>query len=195
MSAGATVLRLAHDGPRDIVFAVPEDRIAGVRALVGQPGVLTARLWGAADALPLVIREVAAAADPVTRTFLVKADAGPAASAGLKLGQSATARLNLPPTPAAVRLPLSALREEQGASAVWVVDPATMTVQSQRVQVAGADGNLAIIAGGLREGQRVVTAGVHVLTPGQKVTLYREPGTPAAPAGVPASSTPAGTRS
>ena len=30
------------------------------------------------------------------------------------------------------------------------------------------------MAAGLREGQQVVTAGVHVLAPGQKVTLWRE---------------------
>jgi membrane fusion protein, multidrug efflux system len=191
MSSGTTVLRLAHDGPRDVVFAVPEDRIGGLRALVGQPGLLTARLWGSTESLPLVVREVAAAADPVTRTFLVKADAGPRASTVLKLGQSATVRLEMPKVEGVVRLPLTALRQDPGGSAVWLVDPATMTVRSQRVQVAGADGNLAVIAGGLAEGQRVVTAGVHVLTPGQKVTLYAEPrAAGAAPAAAPAASAP-----
>lgn len=186
MSSGATIVRLAHDGPRDIVFSVPEDRIAGLRALVGQTGVLSARLWGSPEVIPLSVREVAAAADPVTRTFLVKADAGSRASAALKLGQSATVRLDLPAAPAAVRLPLAALRQERGESAVWIVDEATMTVRSQTVQVAGADGNHAVIAAGLDAGQRVVTAGVHVLTPGQKVTLFTEPrrdGGPAAPPG------------
>lgn len=191
MSSGTTVLRLAHDGPRDVVFAVPEDRIGGVRGLVGRPGVLTAHLWGSTESLPLVVREVAAAADPVTRTFLVKADAGPKASAVLKLGQSATVRIELPKIDGVVRLPLAALRQDQGATAVWLVDPDTMTVRTQRVQVAGADGNLAVIAGGLAEGQRVVTAGVHVLTPGQKVTLYAEPrATGAAPASPAAASAP-----
>jgi RND family efflux transporter MFP subunit len=190
MSAGATVVRLAHDGPRDIVFSVPEDRIAGLRALVGHAGVLSARLWGSPEVIPLVVREVAAAADPVTRTFLVKADAGSRASAALKLGQSATVRLDLPAAPAAVRLPLAALREERGESAVWIVDEATMTVRSQKVQVAGADGNHAVIAAGLTAGQRVVTAGVHVLTPGQKVTLFAEPGRDGGPAAPPGPAQP-----
>jgi hypothetical protein len=37
--AGAPVLRLAHDGPRDAVFSVPEDRAADMRAsaLAGKP--------------------------------------------------------------------------------------------------------------------------------------------------------------
>ena len=38
-----------------------------------------------------------------------------------------------------------------------------MTVRAQPVQVAGADGNDAVITGGLQAGQVVVTAGVHVL--------------------------------
>jgi RND family efflux transporter MFP subunit len=184
MASGASVLRLAHDGPRDIVFSVPEDRVSALRSLEGRAGVLSARLWGGAESIPLVVREVAAAADPVTRTFLVKADAGPKASAALKLGQSATVRLELPVVAGVVRLPLSALREEQGATAVWLVDPSTMTVRSQRVQVAGADGNTAIVTAGLDAGAVVVTAGVHVLTPGQKVTFYAEPRAAAAPAAV-----------
>jgi membrane fusion protein, multidrug efflux system len=100
-------------------------------------------------------------------------------------------RIELPKIDGVVRLPLAALRQDQGATAVWLVDPDTMTVRTQRVQVAGADGNLAVIAGGLAEGQRVVTAGVHVLTPGQKVTLYAEPrATGAAPASPAAASAP-----
>jgi len=63
---------------------------------------------------------------------------------------------------------------------VWVVDPATMTVRSQVVQVVGADGNEGVVTGGLAPGAVVVTAGVHVLNPGQKVKFYREAGAPVA---------------
>ena len=48
------------------------------------------------------------------------------------------------------------------------------------MKLAGADGNEAVIASGLAPGQIVVTAGVHVLSPGQKVKFYVDPGmTPA----------------
>jgi multidrug efflux pump subunit AcrA (membrane-fusion protein) len=76
---------------------------------------------------------------------------------------------------------------------VWVVDRASMTVQPQTVQVAGADGNDAVITAGLAAGQIVVTAGVHVLNPGQKVKLYVDPGAPpasAASAGLASAGTP-----
>ena len=48
------------------------------------------------------------------------------------------------------------------------------------IDVAGAEGNSMIVRGGLSPGQIVVTAGVHVLTPGQKVKLYSEPASVAA---------------
>jgi multidrug efflux system membrane fusion protein len=72
-----------------------------------------------------------------------------------------------------MKLPTSALRQEGKGSAVWVLDKATMTVRSQPVQVATADGNEAVIASGIAPGMMVVAAGVHVLQPGQKVTIYQ----------------------
>ncbi|MED5619268.1 efflux RND transporter periplasmic adaptor subunit [Ideonella sp. BN130291] len=180
VGAGTPVLRLAHDGPRDVVFAVPEDQIAGVRALAGSPQALKVRMWGqGAEIFPATVREVAAAADPVTRTFLVKADVG---KAPVRLGQTAAVLMELPKTVGVAKLPLSAVMEVQGKTAVWLVDKASMTVKPQPIQVAGAEGNSVLVSGGLAPGQTVVTAGVHVLTPGQKVKLYVDPrgGTPVA---------------
>jgi len=176
VAAGAPVLRLAHDGPRDIVFSVPEDQVDLINAVASQPGRLKVRLWGAAgETLPATVREIAAAADPATRTFLVKADIGSSASSNVRLGQTATMLIEMPKTIGINKLPLSALKEEQGRTVVWVVDKATMTVRAQPIQLAGADGNEAVVTGGLAPGQLVVTAGVHVLNPGQKVKLYVDP--------------------
>jgi membrane fusion protein, multidrug efflux system len=188
-AAGTPVLRLAHDGARDVVFSVPEDKVGVVKALAGEPGHFKVRLWGAADPpLPASIREVSASADAVTRTFLVKADIGAVPSGGVRLGQTATVLMELPLVAGVTKLPLSALREDKGRSVVWVVDRGSMTVKSQDVKLAGADGNEAVIASGLAAGQVVVTAGVHVLSPGQKVKFYVEPGAAALTAsGVPVS--------
>ena len=169
LSAGTPVLRLAHDGPRDVVFSVPEDAALGIRALLGRRDALRVRPWGQAATLPATVREVAAAADPATRTFLVRADLG---QAPVQLGQTLTVQLDLPRRDAAARLPLTAVMRQQGQTAVWVLDPASMTVKVQPIGVAGADGNSVMVASGLQSGQRVVTAGVHTLTPGQKVKLY-----------------------
>ncbi|MEX8517861.1 MAG: efflux RND transporter periplasmic adaptor subunit [Leptothrix sp. (in: b-proteobacteria)] len=179
VAAGTPILRLAPDGPRDVVFAVPEDQIGALRALAGRKEALKVRLWGMSEPLRATVREVAAAADATTRTFLVKADVG---RAEVRLGQTATVLIDSPQTTGVTRLPLPAVTELGGHSSVWLLDVPTMTVKSQPVTVAGADGNAVLISAGLRPGQEVVTAGVHVLTPGQKVKRYLEPGaaTPAA---------------
>ena len=121
------------------------------------------------------VREIAGSADPVTRTFTVKL----ALDAGEKLPLGATVNVlahGLKGSQAAViKLPTSALRKEGKGTAVWVLDETQMTVSSQPVEVATADGNEVVIAAGLQPGQRVVTAGVHVLTAGQKVSLYKSP--------------------
>jgi multidrug efflux system membrane fusion protein len=173
VAAGAPVLRLAHDGPRDVVFSVPEDRIGELRALAARPGAVKVRLWGSAALLDASIREVAAAADATTRTFLVKADVG---RADVKLGQTAAVIVEQPRVAGVMRLPLTAVTELQGKTSVWVVekgsDKTTLTVRPQPIQVAGADGNTVVVSAGLSPGQTIVTAGVHTLNPGQRVKLY-----------------------
>lgn len=172
VTAGATVLRIAQDGARDVVFAVPEDR-AG---LIKLGSAVTVRGWSDDRELEGTVREVAASADPVTRTFTVKVAIDAATSP--PLGATVSARpkaLSQSGTPV-IKLPLTALRQEGANSAVWVLDKASMTVRSQTVQLATADGNEAVVAGGLAPGMQVVVAGVHVLSPDQKVSLYMPKG-------------------
>lgn len=184
VAAGTSVVRLAQDGPRDVVFSVPEDHVSDLRALARKPGALKVRLWGSNDAVSASIREVAAAADAATRTFQIKADIGELPA---RLGQTATVLIELPQQSNVVRLPLSAVTELQGRTSVWLVDKnaqGVLSVKAQPIQVAGADGNTVVVAAGLAPGQVVVTAGVHVLSPGQQVKMYVEPtaqnGNPAA---------------
>ena len=75
-----------------------------------------------------------------------------------------------------------------------MVDRGSMTVKSQDVKLAGADGNEAVITSGLAPGQIVVTAGVHVLSPGQKVKFYVDPGMPSASSASAPASTPVGVK-
>jgi membrane fusion protein, multidrug efflux system len=176
VSAGAPVVRIAQDGPRDVVFSVPEDKIGEMK-----PGAsVKVRVWTANTQIEGKVREIAASADPVTRTFAIKvslnaADALPLGSTVYVVPQSLS-HAGVP----AIKLPTSALRQEGKETAVWVLDQASMTVKPQVVQIATADGNEAVIGGGLQPGMLVVSAGVHVLSPGQKVTIYqsRDPAAP-----------------
>ncbi|MDP2366729.1 efflux RND transporter periplasmic adaptor subunit [Rhodoferax sp.] len=177
VAAGTPVVRIAQDGVRDVVFAVPEDQVAAMT--VGSKVVV--RPWAQGVAWQAQVREVAASTDPVTRTFAVKASLddqqSPALGTTVSVAPQDLSRAGVP----VVKLPTSALRKDGSASAVWVLDPASMTLRSQAVQIATADGNEVVIGSGLTPGMLVVSAGVHVLTGGQKVTVYQErPTSPAA---------------
>jgi RND family efflux transporter MFP subunit len=169
VSAGQPVVRLAHDGPRDAVFAVPEQVVSRIK--IGQK--MTATLGNGQQTLQGQVREVGASADPLTRTFTVKL--GLEKAEALPLG--VTLNVNAPQLagsqPNVIKVPTSALRQDGQKTAVWVFDAASSTVVSQVVEVATADGNDVVIASGLNPGQQIVSAGVHVLSPGQKVTIYK----------------------
>jgi len=178
LAAGSPVVRVARDGARDVLVSVPEQALAALRP--GQQAEV--RLWAAGGEAghvwPAVLREIAASADPLTRTYAVRLTLP--ADAALPLGATATvvmteaARATAPA--AVIRLPSSAVMAagggDAGASAVWVFDPATQTVQPRPVTVAGADGNEVLIAAGLQPGEEVVAVGTHVLSAGQKVTRF-----------------------
>lgn len=167
VAAGMPVVTLAHDGPRDVVFFVPDDMGPVVRRLVGQNQGIKVRPWGANEWAPATVREVAAAADGMTRTLQVKAEI---IGKAVNLGQTAAVSLPVPSRIGqGLLLPLEALGEDQGQSFVWLLDPSTMMVKRQVVKTAEVSGNLILVAAGLQAGQEVVTAGVHVLAPGQKV--------------------------
>jgi RND family efflux transporter MFP subunit len=170
VSAGQPVVRMAQDGARDAVFAVPEDKLN----LMRQGSAVEVSVWPGQTQLAGRVRELSASADPVTRTYQVKVALEGRQLPPLGATVTVQPKARSEERNSAIKLPTSALRQDGQATAVWVLDTKSMTVQSQPVQIATADGNEAVIAAGLHEGQQVVVAGVHVLSPGQKVTLYQE---------------------
>ncbi len=169
LAAGTPVLRIAQDGARDVVFSVPEDKVGKLK--VGSQ--VQVQAWAAEKRATATVREVAASADPVTRTFTVKvALSGPDT---WPLGSTVTV---LPKAldrsgPPVLKLPTSALQHDGEKAAVWVLEKATMTVRLQPIVIATADGNEIVVAQGLEPGMLVVSVGAHVLNPGQKVTIYQ----------------------
>ena len=193
VSAGTPVVRVAVDGVRDVVFSVPEDRLtsiqqgAAVRLRVGT-SVNAVNGTPAVPTLSGRVREVAASSDPVTRTYLVKVavDATPGAPV-LPLGATVYAQpaITGPVAVPVIKLPTTALWRNAQATSVWVLDKASMTLKPQVVQIAAADGNEVVVTAGLQPGMLVVSAGVHVLAAGEKVTLYQPPGVPASSTSTP----------
>ena len=186
LAAGQPVLRLAHEGPRDVVFSVSESTRMALK--LGQ--TLRATLTSTGQSVSGKVRELGASADPVTRTYGIKL----ALDAAVRWPLGATVNVSAADLPGSqsgvIQLPTSALKEEAGQTVVWVLDEASMTVNTQAVQVGAVDGQQVSITSGLKTGQKVVSAGVHVLSPGQKVTVYAPASaTTAAPGG--ATSNPA----
>ncbi|MEY5029206.1 MAG: Multidrug resistance protein MdtA precursor [Pseudomonadota bacterium] len=170
VTAGQAIVRVAQLGAQDVVFAVPEQTISGVK--LGQTMQV---LWPAGQQQwAAKVREVAASADPATRTFIVKL-ALPK-NAVVPLGSTVHVLASgSQATTQALTLPLTALRQQGQGSAVWVLDEAAMVVRSQAVKPGAVQGNDVQILEGLKTGQKVVVAGVHVLTEGQKVSIYVSP--------------------
>lgn len=167
VSAGQPVIRLAQEGAREIEVEFPEDRTALAKLAKAE-----VRLWARPGVtFPATLRELAAAADPVTRTFRARYTVKAPADA-LALGQSATLTLRLPTmNSGAARLPTTAIFGEQNNTLVWIYDAKSSQVHRQAVKVASADGNDVLVAG-LAPGMQVVIAGVHVLSEGQKVKPF-----------------------
>lgn len=191
VAAGTPVVRVAVDGVRDVVFSVPEDRLASIQ----QGAAVRLRVGTSVNGTPPMptlsgrVREVAASSDPVTRTYLVKVavDATPGAPV-LPLGATVYAQPETtgPVAVPVLKLPTTALWRNAQATSVWVLDKASMTLKPQVVQIAAADGNEVVVTAGLQPGMLVVSAGVHVLAAGEKVTLYQPSVGPATSASAPA---------
>jgi RND family efflux transporter MFP subunit len=173
VSPGSPVVRLARSGAIEVKVSIPEDRVEAIR----QAKSVTVRTWAQRDnAIPGVVREIAPAADAATRTFSARV-ALPKAGADIRMGMTATVSFSAP-LPPGIRVPLTALFNDQGKTSVWVVEK--NKVKLVPVQVAGPQGNEIVVASGLDAGQEVVIAGVNLLREGQKVSIL---GRPAAAAG------------
>lgn len=168
VSAGQPIVRVALDGPRDIAVAVPEIRLKEVK--LGQSFKV---IFHATNESSMAkVREISAAAEPMTRTFEVRLSLDSGFQA--PLGTTATVEMGTSETSASavVAVPMTALLQKNGKSTVWVFDETSMTVRAQAVQVAQMTGDRAIISQGLQVGQLIVAAGPHVLTDGQRVTRF-----------------------
>ncbi|MES2739693.1 MAG: efflux RND transporter periplasmic adaptor subunit [Pseudomonadota bacterium] len=184
VAAGAPVVRVAGAGQKEVVIGLPEDKVASLRAVSD----VQVRLWAQPQVSAVgKIREIAPMADPATRTYIAKVSI-PDSMTAAQLGMTAVVRFATRGADARLRLPLTALFHEQSATSVWVVEGGV--VKLVPVTLDGAAGNDMLVASGVKDGQTVVTAGVNLLKPGQKVTILGDD--PAAGAGQVASVADAG---
>ena len=163
VNAGETVVTLAAGQARDVVFDIPDPaKIEAQKAEEFQVALLS----DAGVKAYAVLRDISPQADPQTRTWRVRATLKkpPAAMA---LGASVTVRLPSSGS-AGYAVPASALSRCGEKPAVFVITP-QMQAQLRVVVPASYTASSAIIASGLVPGDRVITAGVSKLRPGEKV--------------------------
>ena len=72
-------------------------------------------------------------------------------------------------------MPLTAVLQSNGRAQAWVLDQRTMVVQPRAVQIGAAQGDMLTIRSGLKPGETIVTAGVHLLRAGEKVRIVQVP--------------------
>ena len=166
VSAGRMIVQIAQTDARDAVFDVParikdsasKNSLVAV-SLTSDPSIKASGR----------VREVSPRADPVTGTFQVRIrllNAPPA----MRLGSTVTGRLSLASAPG-MEIPASALFRAAGKTAVWVVDPKSMTVSTRNIEIRANNSAKVQVASGLAAGDIVVTAGIQALRSGQKVRL------------------------
>lgn len=164
--AGQMIVQLARQDGRDAVFEVPPqvkdqapaDPVIEVSLTMDPAVTATGR-----------VREVSPRADPATGTFQVRVGLSNLPPQ-MRLGATVTGRMRID-RGADIAVPASALTGTERQPAVWIVDPASMTVALRPIEIAQFDQSRVVVARGIEPGDVVVTAGVQALRPGQKVRL------------------------
>ncbi len=167
--AGQTVLRLAHQGPREATVNLPES----VRPAIGS--LAQAILYdSAADASPARLRQLSDAADPQTRTYEARyVLEGDAARAPL----GATVKIQIANTQFSriAEVPLGAIYDSGKGTGVWIVDEKSSSVSFRPVQIRRLGEESAILHSGAREGERIVALGAQLLHEGERVRIATTP--------------------
>lgn len=168
VAPGTPVLRVAQAGEMDVIIGIPEDKVNSIR----QVKDVHVRLWANPSVLiPASLRELSPIADPVTRTYTAKL-ALPAQVNNIKLGMTASVIFLAKNPNAMIKLPLTSLFQDKNNTSVWIVEAGV--VKLVPVVLAGSSGQDVLLSSGVATGQTVVTAGVNLLKPGQRVTILGE---------------------
>jgi multidrug efflux system membrane fusion protein len=168
VTAGQPVVRIARDDEREVAISIPENRVAEIR----NAGALVVSLWAQpGKQYRGRVREISPAVDAATRTFAVRVTIDDP-DASVQWGM--TANVGVPGAGEAkvALLPLTSIYHHEGRPAVWRYDPASGQVAISPVEIGQFREDGAIVTRGVRDGDWIVTAGVHKLVPGLVVRPY-----------------------
>lgn len=170
VAAGQPVARLVPDGDREVAISIPESEVA--RYAVGREAKVS--FWASGDTVVAGrLREIAAAADPATRTYAARV-ALEKADPHLPVGLTATVSFDEPAIGKGVLVPLSAIFQKDGAPALWIVGADAVAILRPVTVQRYRDGGAEVVAG-LDVGERYVEAGVHKIVAGEKLRIADKP--------------------
>ncbi|WP_367154567.1 efflux RND transporter periplasmic adaptor subunit [Methylomonas sp. HYX-M1] len=172
LAAGQAVVTLAQLDEKEVHFDVPEHRLQEIQR---QQDVNVALWFDDNRRIKARIREIASAADPISRTYRIKATLLEGLDAA-QLGMTATVQLAAN-TASGIAIPLSAVYTPQNQTdhpLVWLVDEQAATVKSVPVKLGETLAGERIAVEGVAAGQLLVSAGVQRLAEGQSVRLPAE---------------------
>ena len=163
---GQEVVRIVRPEEREAVVDIPDDIAVHFRPGIGFIVTTEANL---ATRVKGQVREIAPQADLATRTRRVRITLlDPPLNFRLGTIVKAVSEMN---AGTEIELPSSALLERNGKTFVWVVDPATRKASIREVKLGARGADSFQVVEGLAPGTRVVTAGVHSLSPNQVVKI------------------------
>ena len=180
VAAGQAVMKIARTEERDVVISVAESQAAMLR--VGAPARIS--LWSQPQKMYSgTVREVAPAADALTRTYQAKIsvlDGDEALRWGMTANVGIIGIRGSAVPGGAIVIPLTAINQQGQQAYVWIVG-AGNAVQLRPIQIAQYLENGAVVAAGLNSGEAIVVAGVHKLNAGEVIKPLPEPGPGGAP--------------
>ena len=165
VTAGQTVVRLAHAGPREAVINLPETSRPALASMA------RSRLYSGAGAIAAAtLRQLSSSTNPVTRTYEARYVLQGAA-ADSPLGVSVTIFIDEARNRTTTQVPISALYDTGEGPGIWVVEGREPQVRWHPVKIAGVGEESAAVSSGLVSGERVVTLGAHLLHEGERVRV------------------------
>ncbi|RXH57166.1 efflux RND transporter periplasmic adaptor subunit [Granulicella sibirica] len=166
VSAGQTVVKLAHAGPREAAVNLPET----IRPKLGSTAF--AAVYGQTDRVPARLRQLSDAADPLTRTYEARYVLG-GKDANAPIGATVTIHLESE-SQALSTIPVASIIDLGKGTGVWVVNSSTNTVSFHPVQIRSMTEEEAIVSQGLRPEDKIVALGAHLLHEGDKVRVEEQ---------------------
>ena len=166
VTAGQQVVTLAQPDIKEAVIDLPDTLVDQIPADVV---FLVAGQLDPSINTTATIREIEPQAQSATRTRRARLTLA-STPEGFRLGTAISVTLSSAIKPR-IELPASALQEADGKTRIWVVDTSSKTVAPRDVSVISRTDGTVVLADGVKSGERVVSAGVNSLKPGQAVKL------------------------